>query len=126
MNDCPLCTGPLSPIEVAPCFDCGHAPRELDECRRGEHEYYVVELWGRELVLCDFCYADFGSYFPDYWGLPDGPLPDYPLRIVRDVEKLAVAQDMYCPTCQHRLAFLRFRHHALARNAGESSSRTLP
>lgn len=126
MNDCPLCAGPLTLIEVAPCFDCGHVPRELDECRRGEHEYHVFELWGRELVLCDFCDADFGSYFPDYWGLPEGPLPDYPLQLIRRVEHPDIAQDMYCAACRKRQAFLLFRHHALARNAGEPSSRTLP
>ena len=94
MNDCPVCSNALEAMDVAPCFDCGHAARELDECRQGAHDDYVCELWGRELVLCDFCPADFGPYFPDYWGMSDGPLPDYPLRIVRGVEKPAIAQDM--------------------------------
>nr|WP_298123406.1 hypothetical protein [uncultured Pseudoxanthomonas sp.] len=126
MNLCPLCSNPLTLIDVAPCFDCGHSPRELDGCRQEAHRYYVCQLWDRELVLCDFCYADFGSYFPDYWGMPAGPLPDYPLDAIRELDRPGVAQDMYCTTCQHRLAFLLFRHHALARNIGEFSPREHP
>lgn len=117
MINCPICSTQLQPIEVAPCFDCGHAPRELDECIRGEHEYQLFELWGREIVLCDFCDADFGSYYPNYWGLPKGPLPGYPLRLLRKLENAGIGQDLYCPSCDHRLAFLLFRSYAMAHNA---------
>ena len=117
MTDCPVCSTRLKATDTAPCFDCGHMAHELGECARGEHEYHVFELWGREIVLCDFCDADFGSYFPDYWGLPEGPLPDYPLHLIRKLDSPGIEQDLYCVTCKHRLAFLLFRAHALAHNA---------
>jgi len=115
-TSCPLCAGSLELIEVAPCFDCGHSPDELGELARAEHEYHVFEIWGHEIVLCDFCDADFGSYYPEYWGLPAGPLPDYPLTLLRKVDNPEIGRDGYCPSCKHRLAFLLFRVSAKAHN----------
>ena len=120
MTDCPICSTQLQPIDTAPCFDCGHITRELGECRRGEHEYHVLELWGRKIVLCDFCDfcdADFESYGPEYWGLSERPLPDYPLHLVHKLDSPRIEQDLYCASCEHRLAFLLFRAHALTHNA---------
>ncbi|MBB4132960.1 MULTISPECIES: hypothetical protein [unclassified Xanthomonas] len=117
MKNCPFCSSTLEAIDVAPCFDCGHATQELEHFSRKEHEYNVFELWDREIVLCDFCDADFGSYYPDYWGLPDGPLPIYPLTLLREVDNPSITQDFYCATCKHRLDFLMFRLHAMAHNA---------
>ncbi len=106
----------MQPIDVAPCFDCGHAQQEIEHLSQGEHDYHVFEIWGCEIVLCDFCDADFGSYLPRYWGLPEGPLPDYPLRLIRKLQSPKVSQDAYCASCKHRLAFLSFRQQALARH----------
>ncbi|AMU96973.1 hypothetical protein TP47_03775 [Xanthomonas citri pv. aurantifolii] len=117
MTSCPICSLQLQEIDVAPCFDCGHVPGELDECIHGEHEYHAFEIWGQEIVLCDFCDADFGSYFPDYWGLPAGPLPDYPLHLVRKAERPGIGRDLYCANCNHRLEFLLFRSRVVAQNA---------
>lgn len=116
-TSCPICAGSLEMIDIAPCFDCGHSPSELGELVRGEHEYHVFEIWGHEIVLCDFCDADFGSYYPEYWGLPRGPFPDYLLALVRKVGNPEVGRDWFCPACKHRLAFLRFRSLAMAHNA---------
>jgi len=107
----------MQSIDVAPCFDCGHAPTEIEHFVQQQHEYHVFEVWGREIVLCDFCDADFGSYFPDYWGMPEGSLPDYPLQLIRKLDNPAIERDLYCANCKHRLAFLFFRQHALAHNA---------
>jgi hypothetical protein len=64
------------------------------------------------VVLCDFCDADFGSYYPDYLGLPGnvpGDYPDgYPLELVEKVEPKCQDVDSYCPVCKHRLMFLQF------------------
>jgi hypothetical protein len=117
MTSCPMCSSQLEAIEVAPCFDCGHVAAELEECANGEHEYHVFSIWGQEIVLCDFCDADFGSYFPDFWGLPAGPLPDYPLELVRPVDRPEISKDQYCAACKHRLAFLLFRRRAIDHNA---------
>ncbi|WP_202845214.1 hypothetical protein [Luteimonas saliphila] len=117
MTDCPLCSTELQRINVAPCFDCGHLPTELEHLAQGQHEYHVFEIWGHEIVLCDFCDADFGSYFPEYWGMPQGPHPDYPLRLICKLDNLGISQDLYCGSCNRRLAFLLFRQHVLAHNA---------
>jgi len=53
---------------VAPCFDCGHEESELGELAAGEHEYHRYRIFDREIVLCDFCDADFGSYYPSFVG----------------------------------------------------------
>lgn len=116
MENCPICSNQLSLIDVAPCFDCGHRPHELEECAQGGHEYHVFELWERNIVLCDFCDADFGSYYPDYWGMPRDSPSDFPLHIVRKIEIPCIEQDLYCASCDHRLAFLLFRSYALAYN----------
>jgi hypothetical protein len=115
--ECPICSGTLKEIQVAPCFDCGHAPDEIGECQRGEHEYHLFSLWSQELVLCDFCDADFGSYFPDYFGLPEGPPQDYPLELIAKVASPSIATDLYCTSCKQRLAFLKFLKAARTHNA---------
>jgi hypothetical protein len=116
-TDCPICGGVLEAIDVAPCYDCGHDPSELDECRRGEHTYHAFGIWSDEIVLCDFCAADFASYLPEYWGLPPGPLPGYPLERRHAIEEAAIGADLYCPKCRHRLAFLSFRARARVHHA---------
>jgi hypothetical protein len=112
-----MCAGAMEQRIVAPCFDCGHDPSEIGEFERKEHEYHAFKLWGEELVLCDFCDADFGSYFPEYWGLPEGLPQEYPLTLLRKVESPTLSKDMYCVQCKHRLAFLNFLRHARAYNA---------
>jgi hypothetical protein len=92
---------------VAPCYDCGHVDSEIGEFERHEHDYHQFVLWGHDLVLCDFCDADFGSYHPEYWGLPAGPLPNYPLELVGPVVSPKISEDHVCPQCKHRLAFLK-------------------
>lgn len=119
---CPICAGELQKIAVAPCFDCGHAPSELKECKRGEHSYNVWQLWEKELVLCDFCDADFDSYSNDYWGLPaNAPTHNFPLQWLRKVERPRIEEDFYCQSCKHRLAFILFRQHALQHNKPQYS-----
>ena len=116
---CPICSTPLKPIRAAPCFDCGHASSELDECVADSHEYHLFRIWGEEIVLCDFCDADFGSYYPDYWGL-SGNTPgeqSYELELLEKLVSPRVSEDLYCPSCERRLAFLRFRAAVLSRHA---------
>jgi hypothetical protein len=96
--------------EVAPCFDCGHAESELRDLSAGEHEYHLFTVFGQEIVLCDFCDADFGSYYPSYFGLP-GDMPrdaNYDLDLISRVENPQPSKDYVCENCHHRLAFLKF------------------
>lgn len=130
--NCPICDGAMEVIQVAPCFDCGHAADELDEVRNGEHRYFRHRIWGEEIVLCDFCDADMGSYFQDYFGLPEGRvLSEAPLECIAEVESPQAIQEPWCSTCKHRHAFLRFLAAARVHNrretlAGRGWKETLP
>jgi len=109
---CPICHTILKVIDVAPCWDCGHMPRELDELARGEHTYTEYRVFGHHhIVLCNFCEVDFHSYNPDYFGLPArGRLIDANLEFLREFPRpWKVAKDKYCHECQRRLAFSKFR-----------------
>jgi hypothetical protein len=104
--------------EVAPCFDCGDMPSELGELDRGEHEYHWYSVFGQRLILCDFCDADFGSYLPEYFGMPEGPCGShYDLERLERLSNPLRQQDWCCPTCQHRLAFLAFLEAARGHNS---------
>jgi hypothetical protein len=65
---CPDCGTPFKQRFVAPCYDCGDDPRELEHLEEGRHAYDEVELLGRHAILCDLCQADFSSYDPEYFG----------------------------------------------------------
>lgn len=114
---CPICSTKMTVQSVAPCYDCGHADSEIGEFERREHEYHQFELWGHSLVLCDFCDADFGSYYPEYWGLPAGPLPDYPLHLIGPLASPKISEDHVCDPCKHRLAFLNLLSAIRKQNA---------
>lgn len=130
--NCPICDGSMEDIQVAPCFDCGHAPSELEDLRNGAHRYFRYRIWDEEIVLCDYCDADMGSYFPDYFGLPEGPvLMQVPLECIAEVESPQAIQEPWCSTCKHRHAFLQFLAAARVHNrrdtlAGRGWKETLP
>ena len=69
---CPVCYSELEVRDVAPCFDCGDDPRELEELANGTHTYAEVLAFGVPIVLCDFCDADFSSYDPAYFNRASG------------------------------------------------------
>lgn len=110
---CPICHTVPEVIEVAPCRDCGHMRRELEELSRGEHTDSEFRVFGdNRIVLCDFCDADFGSYLPTYFRLPEsGRVIDDPhLEFVRVFPKpWVVTKDKFRPDCQRRLRFIEFR-----------------
>ncbi len=107
-SKCPICEGMMERRTVAPCYDCGHLPHELEELARGEHEYHHFSIYGQQIVLCDFCDADFGSYYPEYLGLSGKRPQEYPLELISKVVEPAQEEDGYCPACRHRAAFLTF------------------
>lgn len=108
-SHCPICYTELEVRDVAPCFDCGDEPRELKELANGEHTYAEVLAFGIPLVLCDFCDADFSSYDPTYFNRPLGStLGLREFVFIRQIADPAPTKDKYCPTCERRLAFLRF------------------
>ena len=109
-QQCPICFNPLDVRDVAPCWDCGALPEELDECLKGEHEYSEWEVFpGLRVVFCDICVLDFGSYDPTYFGLPKGTRLDMDtMSLIKNIEHPQITKDGYCPQCNHRLAFLKF------------------
>ena len=107
--NCPICHDDMITIEVAPCYDCGHLKNEINEMKNGEHEYHHYKIFGVDIVLCDFCDADFDSYKPGYFCLPETHPQDYPFSERRKrIKILETQKDYYCKNCQHRLAFLSF------------------
>jgi ribosomal protein L37AE/L43A len=107
-SNCPVCYTALEAREVAPCWDCGADPRELDHLRSGQHTYDEVEMLGAPIVLCNFCQVDFTSYDPTYFGRPLGRSLGLPTNLIRPVRKPRVEHDKVCPQCKRRLAFLRY------------------
>ncbi len=105
---CPICRGNLEMRKVAPCYDCGHTPDELTDLANGIHDYHLLTIYGQEIVLCDFCEADFDSYDPDFLGLPEECANNYPSERISKLDDPRPSQDDYCPECDSRLAFLVF------------------
>jgi len=103
---CPICSGKLENRKVAPCYDCGHDPKELKEFADGVHNYDVYEIFGNRLVLCNFCSADFDSYDHDFLGFPEELANNYPLEYISKCDDPRLGEDRYCPECQCRLAYL--------------------
>lgn len=83
---------------------------EIEHFRRGQHTYQRLEIFaGLELVLCNFCMVDFGSYDPTYFGLPSRSRIGFErMRFVQDVPSPGIGKDKYCTHCKRRLAFLKF------------------
>ena len=107
---CPICNIEMKCIDVAPCYDCGHSNNELKELSDGGHEYHKFSIFGEEIILCDFCDADFGSYYPDFFGL-SGKVPadaQYELELIDKITNPTPIKDFYCEDCKHRYAFLNF------------------
>jgi hypothetical protein len=116
-SHCPICYGWLEVREVAPCFDCGAIPNEMEQLLGGKHTYSEVLVFNVPIVLCDFCQVDLSSYDPEYFNRPRGTkLGLDELTFVREVRNAAPAKDKFCPTCRRRLAFFDFSlKFALAR-----------
>jgi hypothetical protein len=105
---CPICFGVLESREVAPCYECGHDPNELDHLAGGRHTFCEMRAFGVDIVLCDFCRVDFSSYDPTCFSRVRGTRPERELVFVRDVLNPQQTRDKFCPGCGKRLAFLRF------------------
>jgi hypothetical protein len=111
---CPLCQSKLEVIDVAPCWECGHLPVEIEHARARKHSYAEMRVF-RDLtvLLCNFCQVDFGSSTPEYFGLPTGSRIGYQtLEFVREIPDVYIGKDKWCPECGHRLAFLEFVENA--------------
>ena len=107
-SHCPICYSALEVRDVAPCYDCGHGPEELEHFAEKKHTYAEMCVLGIDIILCYFCQVDFSSYNPTYFGRARRIHLGGELTFVRDVLNPSPGKDKYCPSCGRRLAFLRF------------------
>lgn len=109
-TNCPICFTSLEVADVAPCMQCGSLPAEIEQAVAGSHTYAEMRIFGDlTLVLCNFCQVDFGSMNPEFFGLPKTAVIGYQkMQFLRSVDDVRISKDKVCPTCQHRLAFLKF------------------
>ena len=118
--NCPICFTTLEDRNVAPCWDCGHQEREIEDLVNEEHTFAEYRIFGdHQIVLCSFCDVDFGSHYLSYFGFPEtGKLVGASsLEYIRDLPKPWLPQiDKFCPACEHRLKFLSFRAAILSAN----------
>ena len=88
---------------------------------RGQHRYSEYRVFDKfKIVLCDFCDVDFGSYHPDYFGLPHtGEVLGIDcLRFSKEISDPSQGIDLICPECDHRLSFIKFRMAAIEYHQG--------
>jgi hypothetical protein len=118
---CPLCYGPLEIRQVAPCDECGWRPNEIEHFHEGKHTYQEYEVFrGLFLTLCDFCFVDFASYKPAFFGLPrEAKLGPGKMTLIRRIMQPSLEQDKFCPNCERRLSFLRFVQRAREHHSQE-------
>ena len=108
-SHCPICFEELEVRDVAPCFDCGWDPTELEHFAVGKHTYMEVLAFGIPIVLCNFCLVDFSSYHPAFFNLrPGAKIGLREFVGVHEIADPSPSKDKFCPTCGSRLAFLRF------------------
>ena len=95
--------------DVAPCFDCGGDPKELQHLAERKHVYIEVLAFHLPIILCDFCLVDFSSYDPEYFNRRKGTRLDFSqFTVVRELDSPKIEKDKFCEACGRRLAFLRF------------------
>ena len=108
-SHCPICFEEIEVRDVAPCFDCGWDPTELEHLAAGKHTYMEVLAFGIPIVVCNFCLVDFSSYDPAFFNLrPGAKIGLGEFVEVREIANPSRSKDKFCPACRRRLAFLRF------------------
>ena len=108
-SHCPICFAEMDVRDVAPCFDCGGDPTELDHLAAGKHSYTEVLAFGIPIAVCDFCLVDFSSYDPTFFNRPrEAKLGLGEFVEVREITNPSRGKDKFCPVCERRLAFLSF------------------
>ena len=82
-------------------------PNEMQHLAAGLHSYSLMSVLAQEIVLCNFCQVDFGSYHPGYFGT--ARRVDFrQMTLLREIAEPKSVTDKYCDHCGRRLAFLRF------------------
>src|SRR5882724_11749050 len=94
-TNCPICFTELEVADVAPCMECGDLPKEIEHALAGTHTYAEMRIFGElTLVLCNFCQVDFGSFHPEYFGLPTAAVIGYEkMQFLRTVDDVRIGKD---------------------------------
>jgi hypothetical protein len=102
-------------------MNCGHAEHEIEHALSSEHTYAEWRIFGDlTLVLCNICMLDFGSFHPEFFGLPRSAKIGYEkMHFVRSIDEIYIGKDKYCSACGARLAFLKFVADARALHSRE-------
>ena len=105
---CPICYGSLEVRDVAPCMLCGATDLGLEDARQDRQEYHEFRILDSLLlVLCNFCWLDFGSYHGAYFGLGNKRFDVGRFDKLRRIGNV-IRKDKFCPACQGRLCLLEF------------------
>ena len=89
---------------------CGGDPKELEHFKSDKHTFQELEVFpGLNLILCNFCMVDFGSFNPEFFGLEKDARVGYEhMKFVRDINEPRLEKDKFCTNCGCRLKFLNF------------------
>lgn len=125
-KSCPICQHELETRPVSPCMECGGDPRELRHLNDGTHSYGKVLLFGKfPIILCDFCQIDFGTYPSYFFGLSRRRhLGFNDISFIEEV-KAEMNEDLYCPSCGYRLAFLNFVKEIRTQSQSDDSQESI-
>lgn len=95
-------------------MECGNRAEEIRHAVNDFHTFAEMRIFGDlTLVLCDFCQVDFGSFHPDFFGLPrDARIGLKKMQFVRSIEEIRINKDKVCSECGYRLPFLQFVQQA--------------
>ncbi|MET4105726.1 hypothetical protein ABIB60_001060 [Hymenobacter sp. UYP22] len=85
-------------------------PLELEHLQASRHSYITYSVYqGLSLTLCDFCTVDFSSYIPKYFGFKKSERLQFEnFEYIAKLNQPTALLDKVCPTCNHKLRFLRF------------------
>lgn len=96
------CNIPRIKSEVTPCYSCGGNPREKED----KHDFYKCKIKDIDVILCDFCYADFPGHTPSYFGLKYNSELDDILKLESKTNlDNNGGTDLVCPKCNMRLVW---------------------
>jgi hypothetical protein len=115
-KQCPICYDELISKLVSPCMECGANDAGIANHRHTSYHEYEL-YFGFRLILCDFCYVDFGSYDPTHFGFPrDKKIGLQDFSFIKDVTCKDLFLDKCCPSCEQRLVYLKFIQHCREKN----------
>lgn len=117
-EQCPFCGSEFEIREVTPCIECGAGEERVQILKKDiaegfEHDsiqYNLYRIFDElEIVLCDPCALDLGSYDPEYFGLSKYENIGFgKLQFLKKIDNPYLSKDKYCPECKQRLAYIKF------------------